>query len=69
MFRQKVALTVGETRYMRFVCVAEEAPEKWKWLIVNGTENKGLVSAVAEFLNSGGDETNPSTCSGIRLQE
>jgi len=62
MFWQKVAFEVGETRYMRFTCAAEAATEKWKWLYVNGTENKGLVSAVAKVLNSSRDETNPSTC-------
>ena len=63
--RQQVALAVGATRFMRFAGAAKEAPGKWKWLFVNGLESKGLISAATKFLNSGRDETNPSTCSGI----
>ena len=65
MFWQEVAFAVGETRFMRFAGAAEATPRKWKWLFVNGSESKGLISAAAEILNSVRDETNPSTCSGI----
>jgi hypothetical protein len=60
-----VAFTGGSTRYIGFVWAAEAATGKWKWLFVNGSESKGLISAVEEFLNSGRDETNASICWGI----
>jgi hypothetical protein len=38
-----VALAAGATRFVRFAGAAEEAPGKWKWLFVNGSESKGMI--------------------------
>jgi hypothetical protein len=41
---------------------------KWKWLFVNGSELKGLISVMIEFLNQCQYESDTSVCLGIAVK-